>query len=140
LSLENEGLARLYFAKFPHDATLVDEALAHDFVFHHLREIEGLAAFREFMAGVSRAFPEFRFDLQHQISEGDLVAAHYDFSGTQHDTFLETIPSRGRAFTTRGMSLFRMDAGRIVEIWVAFNTLAMMRQLGASAGELGLEP
>ena len=129
----NVALARLYFEKFPHDATLADEAFAPGFRFHHLVEIEGPAAFADFMHGVSRSFPDFRFEVHHVLGEGDLVAAHYDFSGTQADTFLGRYPSQGRSFATRGMSLFRCATGRIEEIWVAFNTLEMMRQLGAVA-------
>ena len=128
---ENKALARLYFARFPHDQSLPDDAFAPGFVFHHLREIEGADAFKEFMAGVSRAFPDFRFDVHHLAAEADLVAAHYDFSGTQRDTFLGVVPSRGRSFSVRGMSLFRCAGGKIAEIWVVFNSLAMMQQLGA---------
>ena len=138
MSPQNEALAKLYFAKFPHDQTLPDEAFTAGFVFHHLQEIEGIPAFKEFMGGVSRAFPDFRFDVHHLIAAGDLVAAHYDFSGTQQDTFLGTIPSRGRRFTARGMSVFRFEFGRIAEIWVAFHTLSMMQQLGARPEEIGL--
>ena len=126
----NLAAAESYFAKFPHDPALVEE-LAPTFVFHHLVEIEGPEAFAGFMAGVSRAFPDFRFDMHHVVAEGDLVAAHYDFAGTQQDTFLGSVPSLGRSFSTRGMSLFRCVNGRIEELWVAFNSLSMLQQLGA---------
>ena len=127
----NKALARLYFARFPHDETLVDDALRPDFVFHHLADIDGVERFREFMRGVSRAFPDFRFELHELVAERELVAAHYDFAGTQADTFLGVFPSRGRSFSTRGMSLFRCANGHIAEIWVTFNSLAMLQQLGA---------
>ena len=131
-----KALATLYFAKFPHDPSLVDEALTSDFTFHHVREIEGPEAFRMFMKGVSTAFPDFRFDVHHLIAEDDLVAAHYTFSGTQNDVFLDVVPSRGKSFSTRGMSLYRISGDRIAEIWVAFHTLSMMQQIGA-VPELG---
>jgi predicted ester cyclase len=69
--------------------------------------------------------------MHHVVAEGDHVAAHYTFSGTQHDTFLGSVPSRGQRFSTRGMSLFQCSGGRIVELWVTFHSLAMMQQLGA---------
>jgi steroid delta-isomerase-like uncharacterized protein len=131
MSETNKALALLYFERFPHDDTLPGEAFGPGFVFHHLRDVEGADAFREFMRGVSRAFPDFRFAVHDLVAEGDLVAAHYDFAGTQADTFLGLYPSRGRSFSTRGMSLFRCADGRIAEIWVAFNSLAMLQQLGA---------
>jgi predicted ester cyclase len=131
MSLSNRDLAELYFAKFPHDETLADEAFTDDFVFHHLRDIRGRNEFREFMRGVSRAFPDFRFEMHHYVDEGALIAAHYTFAGTQHDTFLGTVESRGHRFATRGMSLFSCRDGRIGELWVAFFSLAMMQQLGA---------
>lgn len=129
----NRALAELYFARFPHDLALPREAFSEGFVFHHMREVIGCEAFEEFMCGVSRAFPNFHFDVHHLIEQGDFVAAHYTFSGTQQETFLGVVPSRGESFAARGMSLFRCAGGRIEEIWVAFNTLAMMQQLGAVA-------
>ena len=44
------------------------------------------------------------------IHVSDLVAAHYDFAGTQHDTFLGTVPSLGRSFSTRSTVFFRLSA------------------------------
>jgi steroid delta-isomerase-like uncharacterized protein len=131
MSVGNRALAEIYFAKFPHDESLARQELTPAFRFHHLVEIEGPDSFAEFMRGVSRAFPDFRFELHHVIAEGDLVAAHYDFAGTQADTFLGSVPSQGLSFSTRGMSLFRCAGGRIDELWVAFNSLSMMQQLGA---------
>jgi predicted ester cyclase len=137
LSERNKSLARLYLERFPHDQNLPDEAFATGFLFHHIRDIEGADAFKEFMAGVSRAFPDFSFDIHHVVAEGDFVAAHYDLhSGTQADVFLDAAPSQGRSFSTRGMSLFRCVDGKIQEIWVTFFTLAAMQQLGA-VPELG---
>jgi predicted ester cyclase len=124
------GLAELYFAKFPHDSSLVRDEIAPDFRFHHLVEVEGATAFAAFMAGVSRAFPDFSFRVHHLVAEGEFVFAHYDFSGIQADTFLDTVPSLGRPFSVRGMSLFRCG-NRIEELWVAFDSLSMMKQLGA---------
>ena len=131
-----KALATQYFARFPHDPSLVDEILTPDFAFHHVREIEGPEAFRTFMGGVGNAFPDFRFDVHHLIAEADLVAAHYTFSGTQNDVFLDVVPSQGKSFSTRGMSLYRISGERIAEIWVAFHTLSMMQQIGA-VPELG---
>jgi steroid delta-isomerase-like uncharacterized protein len=123
-------LAQLYFDRFPHDPSLVD-ALSPEFVFHHLRTIAGRDAFRAFMADVSHAFPDFGFDVHHLIAEGPIVAANYTFSGTQHETFMGSVPSRGGSFSVRGASFFECGDGRIERIWVSFHSLAMMQQLGA---------
>jgi predicted ester cyclase len=132
VSERNKSLACLYLERFPHDQSLPDEAFTDGFLFHHIHDIEGADRFKEFMAGVSRAFPGFSFDVHHVVAEGDLVAAHYDLhSGTQADVFLDVVHSQGRSFSTRGMNLFRCVDGKIAEIWVTFFTLAMMQQLGA---------
>jgi steroid delta-isomerase-like uncharacterized protein len=133
----NIALAEAYFAKFPHDRSLARDVLAPEFRFHHLVEVDGAEAFADFMQGVSRAFPDFTFDLHHLVAEGELVAAHYDFAGTQQDTFLGTVPSLGRSFSVRGMSLFRCAGGRVAELWVAFDSLSMMEQLGAVPARRG---
>ena len=93
------GLTRSWRGSTSRSSLLMTRAcptrpLPLEFVLHHLREIEGAEAFKEFMASVSRAFPDFRFDVHHMVAEDNLVSAHYDFSGTQHDIFLEEAPLR----------------------------------------------
>lgn len=40
------------------------------------------------------------------------------------------MPPTGKQFTMPGISLVRLDSGKVVEAWVAQNQLGMLQQLG----------
>jgi ubiquinone/menaquinone biosynthesis C-methylase UbiE/predicted ester cyclase len=65
-------------------------------------------------------FPDLRFDVEEQVSEGDRVASRWTLRGTH----------RGRQVELRGIVISRFDDGRIIEDWAASDTLELVRQLG----------
>jgi predicted ester cyclase len=67
-----------------------------------------------------RLFPDLRFTVEDQVSEGDRVASRWRLDGTH----------RGRAVTLRGIVISRFKDGRIVEDWAASDTMEIPRQLG----------
>jgi predicted ester cyclase len=55
-----------------------------------------------------------------QITEGDRVVSRWVMTGS----------SRGRPAEMSGITISRMEAGRIVEDWSALDSLELLRQLG----------
>ena len=41
------------------------------------------------------------------------------------------IPPSGHTIEVMGISIFRIEAGKVVEEWEGFDTLGMMQQIGA---------
>ena len=76
------------------------------------------------------AFPDLQVGVDRIIAEGDLVAVHWSSTGT-NSVALGQFPGNGRRVALDGMSFFRFADGRIVEEWSTYDTMAMMRQLGA---------
>ena len=54
--------------------------------------------------------------------------AHFHDSGTHRGTFLD-IPATGRPVTTQEFALYRVDAGKIVEVWVTADNLLLVEQM-----------
>jgi steroid delta-isomerase-like uncharacterized protein len=75
------------------------------------------------------AFPDWRFSLLGLVAEGDRVAAHMPYSGTQEGTIVGVEPT-GRSCTVDEMVIFRIADGRIAEAWEVFDEAGMWRQLG----------
>jgi predicted ester cyclase len=92
-----------------------------DFVDHvNALEYRGHDGARRSVALYLRLFPDLRFVVDEQVSEGDRVASRWTLHGTH----------RGRSVTLRGIVISRFEDGRIVEDWAASDTIEIVRQLG----------
>jgi predicted ester cyclase len=91
-------------------------------------EPQGLAVYREGLAAVVATFPDYRWRLDHLIAEDDWLAVHFADSGTHRGTFLGVRPT-GKAVETQEFAFYRLEDGKIVEVWVTADDLATLRQL-----------
>jgi predicted ester cyclase len=75
------------------------------------------------------AFPDLHYSVEDQIAEGGKVVTRYTASGTHQGELMRMAPTGNRAEIT-GISITRIEEGKIEEIWENYDTLGMMRQLG----------
>jgi steroid delta-isomerase-like uncharacterized protein len=119
------------------DLGAVDTYLAEDFV--NRDPPFGAASDREGMHGAGAmfraAFADWHSDIDHLIGEGDLVVERFTASGTQQGEIMG-VPATGRTVTLRGIQIFRIRDGRIVERWGKHRLQAG----DLSWGELALGP
>lgn len=116
------------------DVSVVDELVAEDFLNHaappgRQRGRQGLKEVVRMFAG---AFPDFRYEVEDVIAEGDKVAVRDVFRGTHRGEFMG-IPATGNRVTMEAIHIYRLSEGRegrLAEHWVARDDLGMMRQLG----------
>ena len=124
---DNKALYRRYNARCnAHDFESLVEFVAEDVVVNG--EIQGLAGYQEGLAAVASAFPDYRWQIDHLIAEDDWLAAHFADSGTHRGTFLG-VPPTGKAIETQEFAFYRLEGGKIVEVWVTADDLATLRQL-----------
>lgn len=113
------------------DLGAVDDLLAEDFVNHD--PPFGASSDREGMRGAGAmfraAFPDWHSDLGLLIGEGDLVVEQFTASGTQRGEVMG-VSATGRTVTLRGVQIFRVRNGRIVERWGRLDDLGLLSQLG----------
>jgi predicted ester cyclase len=92
-----------------------------EFVDHvNARTYRGHEGARRSVAVYLALFPDLRFAVEEQVSEGDRVASRWTLTGTH----------RGRGVTLRGIVISRFEDGRIIEDWAASDTMEIPRQLG----------
>ena len=92
-----------------------------EFVDHvNALEYRGHEGARRSVALYMELFPDLRFEVEDQVSEGDRVASRWTLTGTH----------RGRPVTLTGIVISRFKDGRIVEDHAASDTLELVRQLG----------
>lgn len=109
---------------------VVDELLARDYDGHSSTVIRGPEGAVAFIPVMRAAFPDFQFKVLDQIAEGDKVATRWNLVGTHEGPFQGTPPS-GRRVEMRGITIFRLAGGRLVEGWTNEDVLGLLQQIGA---------
>lgn len=77
---------------------------------------DGLAAYVEGVAAVIRAFPDYHWDLQQVVVEGDTVCARLIGRGTHTGSFSGIAPT-GVRISVQELVMYRFAAGKIVQCW-----------------------
>jgi aspartyl-tRNA synthetase len=88
----------------------------------------GLDSYADGLRAVVRAFPDYRWELRHLLVDAPWLAAHFTDTGTHRGSFLG-VPASGRSVSTQEFAFYRVDAGRIVEVWVTADDLHLLQQL-----------
>jgi predicted ester cyclase len=92
-----------------------------EFVDHvNALEYRGHEGARKSIALYLALFPDLRFQVDEQLTEGDRVASRWTMIGTH----------RGRPVKLTGIVISRFKDGRIIEDHAASDTLELVRQLG----------
>jgi len=86
--------------------------------------------FKEGVAEVRRAFPDYHGTNEIQIAEGDMVANRFVFYGTHRGEFMGIAPT-GREVRFTGLAIDRVVDGKIVENWIEGDLEDLLRQIGA---------
>ena len=75
------------------------------------------------------AFPDWRSEIVQLIAEDDLVVENFVARGTHRAAVMGETPT-GREVALRGINIFRIADGRIVERWGRLDQLSLLEQLG----------
>jgi steroid delta-isomerase-like uncharacterized protein len=108
------------------DALMAEDFVNHDPVAPQVRSREDLKAFH---ASRVAAFPDQSTTAEDLIGERDQVAKRWTWRGTHRGDF-QGIPPTGKQVTLQGVSVYRIDNGKITELWWGYDTLGVLQQLG----------
>jgi steroid delta-isomerase-like uncharacterized protein len=107
---------------------VANEIYAPDFQNHGLHRSVDLKTDQEAVHAEKKAFPDLRMSVQQMIAEGDKVAVLWTLQGTHTGFGYEGLPPTGTKVEVRGITIWRIVDGRIVEEWSSFSeTSAYMR-------------
>jgi steroid delta-isomerase-like uncharacterized protein len=135
---ENKATVRRILTEFwqKGDASVLDELLAVDCVNHEqsVSEQRGREACKQWAEGVRQAnrqaFPDFDIALDDLIAEGNQVAKRWTFRGTHRGEF-NGIPATGKQVTMRGITLYRLEGGKVREMYWNYDVFGLLVQIGA---------
>lgn len=130
---QNEAVAKRGFEAFnTGDMSIVDEITAPDAVGHDPalpEDTHGPEGTKQVIQTYRDAFPDLKFTIEECFSDGDLVCIRWASSGT-NDGELMGIPATGKHITSSGISIDRIQDGKIVESWIHWDNAGLMRDLG----------
>jgi steroid delta-isomerase-like uncharacterized protein len=89
----------------------------------------GTQGLRQFVSVYRTAYPDTHFTIEDQIAEGDTVATRWTAIGTHRGDLMGIAPT-GKRVTVTGITINRIDNGKIVETWNNFDALGQLQQLG----------
>jgi len=116
-----------------HQYEVLDELLTPDFTRHSQATPEVQVRSREDMKSFLRedasVFPDGRVVLERTIVDGQRVAFQGTYTGTQKGP-MGPLPPTGRTMALDVSGVFRTERGRIAELWIVWNDLAALAQLG----------
>lgn len=91
----------------------------------------GLAGLKQRAATLFEALDP-HWTIHDMIAERDIVVLRWSHTGTHVGTFLG-IPPTGRAFTMRGIDVYRVTNGKMTEHWNVVDMLGFYQQVGPVA-------
>jgi steroid delta-isomerase-like uncharacterized protein len=127
---ENKALARRSWESVDDPETL-DEVYAPDVVWHNPdQEVQGIEEAKQFIGMIKSAFPDMNTTVEDVIAEGDKVVTRITMRGTHQGETEEFGPATGRQVEESGITIQRIEGGKIVEEWNSYDNLSLMQQLG----------
>jgi len=131
---ENKAVVTAFFeAMNGHNFDDLDLVLARDVVRHCPATpdvtVTSLTQFKDFMKSDATAFPDSHQTPVLMVGEGDLVAVWATYEGTQSGP-LGPLPPSGIRSKFNFSGVFRVSGTKIVEWWVTWDNLTILRQLG----------
>jgi steroid delta-isomerase-like uncharacterized protein len=93
--------------------------------------VRGPDAIGKFVSEVHTGFPDFHIELKETVTEGDRTVYHWNVTGTHRGEFAG-IPPTGKRISIDGLTMSRIEGGKIAGENVYFDRVAMLEQLGVA--------
>ena len=107
-----------------------DSNFTKDVVMHASpNDVVGIDSARAYYANFLTGFSDITFTIKDVFGQGNKLVKHWNFKGTHTGTFFG-IPATGKKVEVDGVTLVRMQDGKIAEERDFYDNLVFMQQLG----------
>jgi predicted ester cyclase len=119
------------------DFSAIDDVIEPDAVTHWGDDEAGAVdAIRRDVERYFGAFSDVRTSVDDLVGGGDKVVLRWTTTGTHTGPYGKVEPT-GRTITMRGVDIYRLAGGRIVEAWALWDALDVYQQLGIVSSDVG---
>ncbi len=111
--------------------SVLDEILAPDFRAHDPSAgtgTTGRAEVAALLTQIRSAFPDVRREALDHVASGDKIAVRWRVTGTHRGDF-GGLPATNRPIDVSGITIYRLENGKIAEEWVQMDAAGLNRQL-----------
>lgn len=110
---------------------VANELLAEDLVNHDTThpDVHNRVQFIQYVQEVRRAFPDFEVSTLDTIQQNDKIVHRWVTRGTHEGEFMGIPPTR-REGTVNGITIYRLENGRVAEMWWAVDFMPMLHLAG----------
>ncbi len=130
MSEDNKALARRSW-EVVDNPDILEEVYAADLVWHEpAQEVQGLEEAKQLLAMYKTAFPDLNVTVEDVIAEGEKAVTRWTIRGTHQGEIEEFGPPTGKQAELQGISIHRIEGGKIVEEWNRYDNLSLLQQLG----------
>ena len=136
MSEENKQLLRRWFDEVWNKgrADAIEEMFDENGIAHGLSDdsanpMRGPKDYRPFYNTFRQAFPNIMVVIEDMVAEGDKVAARCSVRAKHEGDFLGRAATQAPVEFT-GITICRIDNGKIVEAWNNFDFMTMHKQIG----------
>ena len=127
---ENKEVVREFAERVDRgDLSAVEESTTNNFKLHTTGRDVNKEGLKRSTAGSRNAFPDSTITIEGIVAEGDEVSIRATIRGT-HKGKLRDIPPTGKSITVARFAMFRLEKGKIAEMWVLGDNLCRYQQLG----------
>lgn len=128
----NKELFRQYVEAYnAKDIDRLDQLMTADFARHSqaATEVSSLEEFKADLRQGAEAFPDAHMEFHTVLAEGDKVAAYGTWTGTQEAAW-GPLPGTGESAELKFFYLFRVEDGKLAEMWTEWDNVGFLTQLG----------
>lgn len=130
-----ETVARRFMRVWtPGNLDLVDELAAPDIVVsypHFPEPVQGRDGYREMLRQTFEVFPDIETTVEEVLVDGEKAVVRWSYHGTHQAGELYGLEATGREAEVSGITIYRIEAGRVVEETGIADVFGLMIQLGA---------
>jgi len=130
---ENNRIAHLFFSSAWNKGEFHDELISADAIDYSTvggkKGGRGPESFRAVVNAFRSAMPDIHLNIEDEIAAGDKVVHRWTMTGTDTGGLFGMPPS-GKHLTFTGMTIARMEDGKVVERWTNVDELGILQQLG----------
>jgi len=125
---ENKSLVRRFYQEAinQRDRSACERLLTEDFT--HDDQLKGRAGQQQAVDAFLDAFSDLHNEILILVAEGDLVAAHQNWTGT-HDGEFIGIPATNRRVSFTSTAIIRLEGELIAAAWDEVDLLGLTTQL-----------
>lgn len=132
---ENNTIAKKFFHEAWNNGNfaIVEELTTPETIDHstlHGHAERGTESFRQIISMFRAGFPNIHLTINDAIYAGDKVVHRWTLTGTHNQEFMG-IPATGKSVEFTGVTIVRMEEGKLAERWSNIDMLRLLQQLGA---------